>query len=91
MFGLIKTHTVLGQPTLRALQANHLSSFVKQQKKRTLEQDAKQQWRLNAAKLSSSRSVLLCGKYLLRSINCGQHKAVTACFVKNLPFVPVLS
>ncbi|DBA65741.1 TPA: hypothetical protein ACH3X2_002783 [Trebouxia sp. C0005] len=38
--------------------ANHLSSFVKQQKKRTLEQDAKQQWRLNAAKLSSSSSQL---------------------------------
>ncbi|KAL0032250.1 hypothetical protein WJX79_000755 [Trebouxia sp. C0005] len=38
--------------------ANHLSSFVKQQKKRTLEQDAKQQWRLNAAKLSSSSSKL---------------------------------
>ncbi|DBA96523.1 hypothetical protein WJX77_003822 [Trebouxia sp. C0004] len=36
--------------------ANHLSSFVKQQQKRTLEQDVKQQWRLTAAKLSSSSS-----------------------------------
>ncbi|KAL0054344.1 hypothetical protein WJX82_007434 [Trebouxia sp. C0006] len=35
--------------------ANHLSRFVKQQQKRTLDQDVKQQWRLTAAKLSSNR------------------------------------
>lgn len=57
VFGLIKKHTVLGQTTLRDLQANHLSRFVKQQQKRTLDQDVKQQWRLTAAKLSSNRSV----------------------------------
>ncbi|DBB13954.1 TPA: hypothetical protein ACH3X3_000933 [Trebouxia sp. C0006] len=34
--------------------ANHLSRFVKQQQKRTLDQDVKQQWRLTAAKLSSN-------------------------------------
>ena len=43
------------------LQANQLSCFVKQQKKRTFVQSAKQQWLLTAANMRSSRSVFPLG------------------------------